>query len=319
MSAFQENQPIQCPQKEDKIVCYFCKLLELLNSKGTILLCSLILQVFLLDGVEAQGNKIEKRKFQQMTPIQDKAKPTVLIGRIQEIASPTPRMPEAAKNEVVDLGRLPPAQNNPNTYPADFQGLWSGDFVVTKIPGATASNGSILYPGRIGSGQVGFSKSADSHIIVDPLPIVYFETTTHGRVHVGFGTANHVHLTDGSLKDATILSNKIRLLSDGHTIEQQIFEESEFYRPRTHERFKAARESVFQFSKEKSGILDVNLAAVEYKRDGTIMSRIIMHGRLFRQNAFVPEEAKQDKPSPSNNMPPKKPDSNGMRSQLDRI
>lgn len=241
-----------------------------------------------LSGSSRQGLNVRSLKG-TMEPKYDSARassPARLVGRIEELANAAPISPlreSSLEEHVAKQG----------SYPAEFKGLWSGPFVIIEAPGKA---GDMVYPGRHGNGKVGFVQNSDGVTDVDPLPIVFFEITEEERVRrhlpqadkpqqfwIGFAEAKDVQLGDGSRKTSHNVRNEIKMLPD-HTLQQQILERSQIYSPRTQQTFDAGRESVFQFRRLKPNLLDVYLAAVEYKKDGTLMSRIIMHGQLARSN-----------------------------------
>ncbi len=241
------------------------------------------------------------KKFKLLTPQLDThsvPKP-LLIGRISEIAQQAPLSPLSESPQPgTEISSTEPVRS----YPANYEGLWSGTFVVEQITGGAKDGDSILYPGRTGNGRVGFVRShRDTGTEVDPLPIVFFELTEenkmhlnipvtqkHVQAHVGFGEAHNAVLGSGAIKNSHIVKNVIKMLSNGKSMEQQIVEESQIYSPRTQKTFSAARESIFQFSPLSANMMDAYLAAVEYTKDGSLMSKMMLHGRLMREKGAGP-------------------------------
>lgn len=239
------------------------------------------------------GTKVEPPKFKSMSPVLDTriTPPARLIGRISEVANPEPKSPLLKSQPETGQSRTGRLLQS---YPPAWSGLWSGDFVVEQAGGGSKDNAAtVLYPGKVGNGKVGFIKSAAGGTTVDPLPIVFFELTEANkrhmnipldqqdvRVHVGFGEAHDAVLGSGDIKNSHIVKNVIHLLSNGKSIEQQIVEESRIYSPRTKETFSAARESIFQFSPVSPGVMEVYLAAIEYTKEGRLMSKMMMRGKL---------------------------------------
>lgn len=237
-------------------------------------------------------------------PLQHK---TILIGRIEQIAASdklmNPLYAGGNGNALFDHRSKSDTGNDYVTvhgYPAEFVGIWSGKFTVVQNNNCTPSNDPLLYPGREGTGTLGFSQDQNKLAALKNLPIVFFELkpadkkyinisdaafASHPRVHIGFGEAHNAVLGDGSIKNSRNVTNKIQQLREKSAMEQQILEVSEIFQPKTQKTFSAIREAVFQFAPLPNNLLDVYLAAVEYKIDGTCLDKVLLHGVLKKEDS----------------------------------
>ena len=228
-----------------------------------------------------------------------------LIGRIEELTNETaPTPPTTRPNGLIEGVNGGTEKQTVPGFPGGFIGIWAGNVIIdkndygemkTRNPEMYKREFGILFPGRIGIGQVTFSQIGENVKAVST--ITQFNPTqndlkymdkihnitpgTHFNVRFGVEQKNALNIM-GVKQSSTISYDRTTELEISN-FQQQVATSSEIIDPVTHRVGHGTQEVVLQFHQLNPRQMIVNMAQVNYASNGEFESKLIMHGTFSKQ------------------------------------